>query len=167
MLDAFNTPKLAHLPVKTKMGLAIYRWRKKDRSVCAPLTKPLEECTLALGTSGGLFLKGIQIPFDNSVRGGDWTHRFIPKDTPVEALEESHRSQTFDHSGVLSNPCSVLPLHVIRQFEEEGIIGKAADNHVSVMGSITAPGRLVKFTVPEIVRQFKSDGVDAVLLVPV
>ena len=39
--------------------------------------------------------------------------------------------------------------------------------HLSFMGSITAPGRLVKYTAPEAVRTLVDDAVDAALLIPV
>jgi hypothetical protein len=35
------------------------------------------------------------------------------------------------------------------------------------MGSITAPGRLLKETAPEVARKLKEDGADWVLLTPV
>jgi hypothetical protein len=35
------------------------------------------------------------------------------------------------------------------------------------MGSITAPGRLVKKTLPEVIHRLRSDAVDAALLIPV
>ena len=42
-----------------------------------------------------------------------------------------------------------------------------APRHISIMGSITAPGRLVSRTAPEIAALLRQDAVDAVLLVPV
>jgi hypothetical protein len=48
-----------------------------------------------------------------------------------------------------------------------GAIGELAPRHVSLMGSITAPGRLVKKTLPVVVDGLRADHVDVVLLVPV
>jgi len=39
--------------------------------------------------------------------------------------------------------------------------------HLSFMGSITAPGRLMRRTAPEAARALQADGVDVALLVPV
>ena len=49
----------------------------------------------------------------------------------------------------------------------EGRIGEVNHRHLSFMGSITAPGRLVRDHAPEAARLLVSDGVDVALLVPV
>jgi len=48
-----------------------------------------------------------------------------------------------------------------------GRIGSVAPHHLSFMGSITAPGRLVRDHAPEAARLLRGDGVDVALLVPV
>jgi len=50
---------------------------------------------------------------------------------------------------------------------EEGWIGSVSPLHFSFMGSVTAPGRLLKKTAPEVVQKLKDNRVDAVLLTPV
>ena len=35
---------------------------------------------------------------------GDTSFRLIPSDVNFDELEEHHRSDTFDHSGIKSNP---------------------------------------------------------------
>jgi D-proline reductase (dithiol) PrdB len=47
----------------------------------------------------------------------------------------------------------------------ERAIGDVAPRHFSIMGSITAPGKLVSRTAPEIAAMLRQDAVDAVLLV--
>jgi hypothetical protein len=48
-----------------------------------------------------------------------------------------------------------------------GEIAEVAPRHVSLMGSITAPGRLIKRTIPLVVDILAADRVDIALLVPV
>ena len=55
----------------------------------------------------------------------------------------------------------------LRELGRSGRIGSVNHRHISFMGSITAPGRLVKQTAPEAARLLAADGVDAALLVPV
>jgi hypothetical protein len=46
-------------------------------------------------------------------------------------------------------------------------IGSVNHRHLSLMGSITAPGRFVEQHAPEAAESFVRDGVDVALLVPV
>ena len=50
---------------------------------------------------------------------------------------------------------------------QRGIIGPPNHRHFSFMGSITAPGRLMVETAPEVAKKLKEDGADWVLLTPV
>ena len=152
--------------LSVRLFLAAYRWRRIDPVPCAPMRKPLAEAKVAIVTSAGLTLPS-QPPFDDGVRGGDPSLREVPGDADVSSLVESHRSETFDHRGLHDDPNLGLPLDRLRELAAAGRIGAVAERHFSVMGSITAPGRMVRDTAPEIARRLAADAVDAVLLVPV
>ena len=55
----------------------------------------------------------------------------------------------------------------LRELVATGEAGEVAPRHASIMGSLTAPGRLVKRTAPAIAEMLRGDGVDAAALVPV
>ena len=55
----------------------------------------------------------------------------------------------------------------MRELEKTGRIGALNQRHLSFMGSITAPGRLMKKTLPAALELLKDDAVDVALLVPV
>jgi D-proline reductase (dithiol) PrdB len=131
-----------------------------------PLEKPLREARLALVSSAGFVLPG-QEPFKTSLSGGDGSFREIPADTDVSTLIETHHSQSFDHSGIRSDPNLGFPIDRVREMAAEGRIESVNHRHLSFMGSITAPGRLVRDHAPEAARRLVSDGVDVALLVPV
>ncbi len=150
----------------TRTFLRAYRWRRIDPVPWAPLEKPLAECRLALVSSAGFVLRD-QEPFDGSVRGGDVSFRRIPSDADVSDLVDTHRSDTFDHKGMKRDPNVAFPLDRVRELVESGRIGSLARSHLSFMGSITAPGRLVRDTAPEAARWLVDDSVDVALLVPV
>lgn len=143
-----------------------YPWRKIDPIPVARLAKPIVRCRVALVSTAGLVVPG-DPPFDDGIRGGDFSHRVIPSDTNVQELEEHHRSDAFDHSGIEADRNLGLPLDRLRELAAAGAIGEVGPRHVSLMGSITAPGRLVRRTLPEITDLFVDDRIDAVLLVPV
>lgn len=152
------------LPVR--LFLKAYPWRRIDPVPWSPLTKPLAQCRVALVSSGGFIVAG-QPPFDGSVRGGDVSFRDIPVDVDVRSLIDTHRSETFDHTGLRGDPNLALPIERIRELAEGGRIGSVNHRHLSFMGSITAPGRLVRNSAPEAARRLVADGVDVALLVPV
>lgn len=131
-----------------------------------PLSKPLRDSKLALVSSAGFTAPG-QAPFDESRRGGDFTFRAIPADIDVGTLDNQHRSESFDHAPMLQDPNVAFPIDRIRELVEHGRIGSLSSRHLSFMGSITAPGRLIRDTAPEAAQTLVDDGVDVALLVPV
>lgn len=158
--------KIRDLALTHRLFVRTYRWRRVDPVPVAERMKPLSACRVALVSSAGLVPPGDE-PFDPGVKGGDWSWRPIPSGVDVTSLEEHHRSDAFDHSGIERDRNMGLPLDRLRELVADGIVGEAAPRHVSVMGSITAPGRFVRDSVPEIVQALASDHVDVALLVPV
>jgi D-proline reductase (dithiol) PrdB len=55
----------------------------------------------------------------------------------------------------------------LKESAANGMIGFVAPRHLSFMGSISAPGRLINDTAPEVARMLVEDAADAVLLTPV
>jgi len=150
----------------TRAFLKAYRWRRIDPVPWAPLRKPLSDCNVAIVSTAGLVLSG-QAPFDSSVKGGDASYRVIPDDAHIAAMIDTHRSETYDHAGIESDPNLAFPLDRLHELARDGVIGRTAHRHLSFMGSITATGRMVTETAPEATRLLVADGVDAALLVPV
>ena len=157
---------LSEFSAGTRLLLKTYPWRRIDPVPCTPMRWPLAASRLAVITTAGLHLSD-QLPFDQRVRGGDTSYRVIPADVDLAALIESHRSETFDHEGIRSDANLAFPLDRVRELVAERRIGALADRNLSFMGSITAPGRLVKGSAPEAAQLLVEEGVDAALLVPV
>jgi D-proline reductase (dithiol) PrdB len=158
--------RLADLKVKYRLFMQAYPYRHVDWRPGTQLVKPLGQASIAVVTTAAFYLPS-QTPFDQSFRGGDPSYREIPGDACVRTLEVAHKSDAFDHTGVEADQNLALPLDRLRELAQQRIIGCVAKRHFSFMGSITAPGRLIDSTAPEVARHLKSDGVDAVLLTPV
>jgi D-proline reductase (dithiol) PrdB len=156
----------AEFSLPVRVFLAAYRWRRIDPVPWAPLTKPLAACRVALVSSAGFVLPS-QPPFDNRVRGGDVSFRDIPADSDVRQLIDTHCSAAFDHTGIRADPNLAFPLDRLRELVEHHRIGALNHRHLSFMGSITAPGRLIRDTAPEAAERLAGDAVDVALLVPV
>jgi D-proline reductase (dithiol) PrdB len=158
--------KLSDLKLKHRLYMQAYPYRHIDWRPGAQLRKPLSESKIAVVTSAAFY--GVdQKPFDPTIRGGDYSYREIPEDVALETLRIGHKSNAFDHTGIERDKNLALPLDRLRELKQEGVIGEVAKRHYSLMGSITAPGRLVTATAPEIASKLAEDGVDAVLLTPV
>jgi len=157
---------LSEFSLPVRLFLRAYRWRVIDPVPWAPLRVPLARARLALVSSAG-FVLPFQVPFDESVRGGDPSFREIPFDTEPSTLVDMHSSESFDHAAMRLDPNLAFPLERVRELEARGRIGSVNHRHWSFMGSLTAPGRFVAESLPPMASAAVADGGDAALLVPV
>jgi D-proline reductase (dithiol) PrdB len=158
--------KLSDLKLSYQLFMKAYPYRIAAWRAGVHLSKPLREARVAVVTTAAFFEPG-QLPFDVSIRGGDCSYRVLPSDVALNTLRIAHRSDAFDSRGIASDKNLALPLDRLKALAEEGVIGSVAPRHFSFMGSISAPGRLVGGTAPEVARMLAEDAVDAVLLTPV
>ncbi len=158
--------RLSDLKLKYHLYMQAYPYRRIDWRPGTKLRKPISESRISVVTSAA-FYGADQRPFDLTIRGGDYSYREIPEDITLETLQIGHKSDAFDHTGIEKDKNLALPLDRLRELKQDGLIGEVAKRHYSLMGSITAPGRLVTATAPEIGSKLAEDGVDAVLLTPV
>ena len=113
-------------------------------------------------------------PFDRALKGGDTSYRVLRVREPggdrrsgLERLQIGQRSTAFDPSGIEADFNLALPADRFLELERDGIVGRLHEEALSFMGSITAPGRLVKETAPEAAERLKAQGVDVAFLTPV
>jgi D-proline reductase (dithiol) PrdB len=158
--------ELSEFSLATRLFLKAYHWRRIENVPWTVLSKPLAECRLGLISTAGFVGPG-DAPFDVAVRGGDPSFREIPGDIDVSKLREHHRSESFDHQGLAKDPNLAFPIDRLRELVTRGRLGGLNRRHLSFMGSITAPGRLLRDSLPEAARLFEEDEVDVALLVPV
>ena len=154
------------LPLKYRLLLKTYRWRRIEPVPAAARRQPLAQSRVALVTSAGLVAPGSP-PFDLARRGGDPSFRLIPADAPGNGLAVHHRSEAFDRTGLAEDLNVIFPRDALAQLVQEGVIGEVAPRHLSFMGSITAPGRLIREYAPRAAEVLGGDAVDVALLVPV
>jgi D-proline reductase (dithiol) PrdB len=153
------------LSLSVRLFLKAYPWRRIDPVHWAPPAKPVAESRVALVSSACFVLPG-QEPFAK-VAGGDSSFREVPADADVASFIDTHRSESFDHTGLQRDPNLGFPLDRLRELAAAGRVGSASPVHLSFMGSITAPGRLIRDSAPAAARRLREEGVDVALLVPV
>jgi D-proline reductase (dithiol) PrdB len=122
--------------------------------------KPLEECRVALVTTGGVHLPE-QPRFDIDDPLGDCSYREIPAD--AAELTWTHAYYRPDEGTDLD---SVFPLWTMRGLAVEGVVGELNRRHFAFMGAIHDPGPLIEETAPEVAAKLADDRVDVALLTP-
>lgn len=126
-----------------------------------PLKRPLWEARVALISTGGVYVKGQQEPYNTD---GDVSYRIIPKETPKDLLGVAHTH--YDTSAALMDINAIFPYERMKELEQEGFIGSFADLAYGFMGFIPRPlvPALLNESAPEVARRLKAEGVEAVLI---
>lgn len=137
-----------------------------------PLTKPLADCKFGLITSGGLYQKGVELPFDvarekREPSWGDPTYRTIPASISQAEVGVSHLhlNPAFAEADVNV----MLPVHRFQELAAAGEIGGLADEAYSFMGFQGFPpdtSAWQEIYAPQVAAKFKAAGVDCILLTP-
>lgn len=133
-----------------------------------PLSRSLEDSTVALVSSAGLALKADR-PFDQEGEKrnpwwGDPSYRILPRTATAEDVALYH---LHIHPRVVEQDLNtLLPLQRLLELEDSGEIGSSAARHYSFMGYILEPEVLLAESAPAIIRHMKQDGVNVVVLVP-
>jgi D-proline reductase (dithiol) PrdB len=122
------------------------------------------EKTVALVTSGGLYLKDSQAAFEAESIHGDPSYREIPRAVQPEDLGIAHPH--FDHSLAEQDVNTIFPIQRLVDLEKEGIVGKVADTHYS-FSYVNDVARLLTESVPKVIARMQSEKVEMVFLVPV
>lgn len=142
--------KVISLPQLRKLRDAEIPW--------TPLRKPLEQCTVALISTGGVHLRSDR-PFNLN---GDPGFRIIPKDAKSSDIAISH--QAYDRTDALKDINLVFPIERLRELEAERVIGRLAEHHYGFGLMPSAEGLMP--SIKEVARRIGESGVDLALLVP-
>lgn len=134
----------------------------------APMARPLAQATVALVSTAGV-ARLDDAPFDEEGERrdpwwGDPTFRLIPLQTTERevGLHHLHIDRRFGAADL----DVVLPMRRLRELASQGVVGRAADVHYSLMGYQLRTEVLERETAPAIAREMRARGVDAAALVP-
>ncbi len=120
--------------------------------------------TFALLSSGGLYLKDSQSPFETQSIHGDTSFREIPKTVCQEDVGIAHAH--YDHALALEDVNTIFPIHRLTELESEGVLGKVSDVHFS-FSYVNDVVTLISEAIPALISRLKSQEIDVLLLVPV
>ncbi len=122
------------------------------------------EQTIALVTSGGLYIRGRQSPFDTVSIHGDPSFREIPRTVGRDEIGIAHAH--YDHSLAEQDINVIFPLQRLIELEREKVIGKVAETYYS-FGYVNDVAKLLTDSIPKLLRRLQSAEVHILLLVPV
>jgi hypothetical protein len=134
------------------------------------LPKPLEACHFTLVTSGGLFDRRTDPPFDlegeeRRPSWGDPSYRAIPFNIPPDALGASHYH--LNTNGVLTDRNVLLPIDHFLALAQEGRIGGLTEHHYSFMGYQGFPSDLsdwLEIFGPQVAGRMQEEQSDCIFL---
>ena len=145
------------------MGNPPYRWSINETAPLHRLSKPLNECTVSLLTSGGVSQCAMPA-FDPNARND---HRLdaIPADTLSNDFQV-HDSY-YDHTDAENDINCIFPLQRLRELADLGEVGKLAPRFWSgFMGRIYDRSRVQNETGPAFADALLADGVDVLIAAP-
>ncbi len=137
-----------------------------------PLPRAISKCKFGLITSGGLYHKGVEPPFDlerelHEPSWGDPSFRTIPTNIRQEEVGVSHLHVNTRY--VQEDLNVLLPLQRFQELAAEGTIGGLAKNAYSFMGYQGFPPNTTAWEesyAPQVIDKLKQESVDCVLLTP-
>jgi hypothetical protein len=133
------------------------------------LAKPVRESKVALVTTAGIYVKGLEPPFDGERERrepmwGDPTFRRLSRDVEQGQIGTSHLH--INNRDIEIDVNIELPVHRFLELEAEGRIGSLAETNLSFMGYQPNTAEWEQKYGPEAAALMKDEEVDAVLLTP-
>jgi D-proline reductase (dithiol) PrdB len=135
-----------------------------------PLAKPLSEARIALVTTAGINVRGLEPPFDyereqTQPTWGDSTYRTLPRDLRQEQVQTGHLH--INNEDIARDVNVAIPISRMLELEAQGVIGSLAPTNYSFMGYQPDTTEWRERYAPEVAGRMKAEAVDAVLLTPV
>ena len=135
-----------------------------------PLVKPLSEARIALVTTAGINVRGLEPPFDyereqREPNWGDPSFRKLPRDVRQQQVQTGHLH--INNEDIDRDFNVAIPISRMLELEAAGVIGTLAATNYSFMGYQPDTSEWTNTYAPEVARQMTAEGVDAVLLTPV
>jgi D-proline reductase (dithiol) PrdB len=158
------------LPPSLKAYFANMAVETPSSTPWTPLTKPLAQARIALVTTAGINVRGLDPPFDydreqREPNWGDPSFRRLPRDLRQDQVQTGHLHINNEDIGRDFNVA--IPIGRMIELEAAGVIGGLAATNYSFMGYQPDTSEWVTTYGPQAAGLMKAEGVDAVLLTPV
>lgn len=158
------------LPPTLKAYFAAMQIPPYDSVPWTPFTKPVAEARIALVTTAGINVRGVEPTFDwdrewANPGWGDPTYRTLPRELRQDQVQTGHLHINNDDIG--RDVDIALPVHRMLELEAQGVIGSLAPRNFSFMGYQPDTTEWRERYAPEAASKMRDDRVDGVILTPV
>ena len=146
--------------VSTNLGLPKGEPPVFDPPTLTPISVELADATVGLLVTSGAY-------YPDQPRMGetnDTSYRLLPRDRDLSEILFAHMTPI--RAFALADPNVAYPLEPMLELEKSGVIGRLADQAVSMVGSISLYEELATVTAPALVEEFRAMDVDLVLVLP-
>jgi D-proline reductase (dithiol) PrdB len=153
------------IPLIRKLWIIRFKTPESKTVPWTSLKKSLPQCRIALITTGGVHLKSDD-PFDMNDKDGDPTYRKIPSTATAGDLCITH--DYYDHRDADEDINLVLPIDVLKEAQNTGLVGESSEFFYGLMGHIEGHHlqTLLEQTAKSVVQDLQRQKVDIALLVP-
>jgi D-proline reductase (dithiol) PrdB len=149
---------------RAKEVMKRYPFMVYEETPWTPFAGEASDHKFALVTTGGLYVRGEQAPFNTESIHGDPSYREIPSSVRQEDIGLAHAH--YDHSLAQQDINCVFPIHRFAELAREGVVGGLAETHYS-FSYVNDISPLMERTALEVIEKLKFEGVTALFLVPV
>lgn len=140
-----------------------YRWTINDTAPLHRLDKPVEACTVAMLTSGGISQCAMPA-FDPMARND---HRLDAIDRDVSSSDFQIHDSYYDHRDADEDLNCQFPIDRLREMAQAGEIGAVANRFWSgFMGRIYNRSKVLEESGPAFAAELAKDEVDLLIAVP-
>jgi D-proline reductase (dithiol) PrdB len=148
---------------KANDALANYPWIQNTHSHITPVRRALPMLNLALISSAGAYLDGME-PFDTTLRDGDLNYVEIPIE--VEAADMRYAAKGYDSKAVTEDRNSQIPIERLLEYQANAVIGDLNNVWWSVSSHIPNAARVADELAPKLGERLHRYNVQAALLIP-
>lgn len=143
--------------------LAGYPFVKNVYAPLTPLKRALPMLNLALITSAGAYIDGTEA-FDLSSKDGDLEFREFPVE--INASDLRYSAKGYDPKSVTEDRNAQIPIDRLREFEENGVIGRLNEVWFSLSSYIPNAARVADELAPKLAERLHRYNVQAAALIP-
>jgi D-proline reductase (dithiol) PrdB len=125
-----------------------------------PITVPLPEATVGLLVTSGAYYPD-QPPMRHH---NDLSYRLLPRERDLSEVLFAHRTPI--RAFALADANVAYPRDTMIALERDGVIGRYADEAISIVGSISIFDELATETAPQLVKECRRQNIDLLLVMP-
>ncbi|CAN5537883.1 hypothetical protein BH10ACI2_BH10ACI2_04640 [soil metagenome] len=140
-----------------------YPWVENIHSPFTPVRRALPMLNLALITSAGAYIDGMD-PFDTKTRDGDTN--FLEMPVEVESGDLRYAAKGYDPKAVNEDRNSQIPIDRLTEYQENGVIGGLNNVWWSLSSYIPNAQKVAEELAPKIVDRLHRYEISTALLIP-